>query len=117
MEISDLEANILEEKEKINFYETEIQNAADLASGKSELNDKEINESRKKYEEFILKLREDIQNNENIKTKCHKYIKNILLESATVYTGFGFPSKSVTGGIVNLKSAVKACEKAVKSRN
>jgi hypothetical protein len=44
-------------------------------------------------------------------------IKNILLESATVYTGFGFPSKSVTGGIVNLKSAVKACEKAVKSRN
>lgn len=41
-------------------------------------------------------------------------IKNILLESATVYTDFGFPSKSVTGGIVNLKNAVKMCEKAAK---
>jgi hypothetical protein len=43
-------------------------------------------------------------------------IKTILLESATVYAGFDFPSKSVTGGIVNLKAAVKACDKAVKSR-
>jgi cell wall-associated protease len=43
-------------------------------------------------------------------------IKTILLETATVYTGFDFPFKSVTGGIVNLKSAVKACEKAVKSK-
>ena len=43
-------------------------------------------------------------------------IKTILLETATVYTGFDFPSKSVTGGIVNLKAAVKACDKAVKSR-
>lgn len=44
-------------------------------------------------------------------------IKTILLETATVYTDFDFSFKSVTGGIVNLKSAVKACEKAVKSRN
>jgi subtilisin family serine protease len=43
-------------------------------------------------------------------------IKTILLESATVYTGFGFPSKSVTGGIINLKNAVKMCEKAAKSQ-
>ena len=41
-------------------------------------------------------------------------IKTILLESATVYTGFGFPSKSVTGGIINLKNAVKMCKKAAK---
>jgi len=43
-------------------------------------------------------------------------IKNILLESATVYTDNEFPSKSVTGGIVNLKNAVKMCEKAVGSK-
>ncbi|MFM6935720.1 MAG: S8 family peptidase [Flavobacteriales bacterium] len=43
-------------------------------------------------------------------------IKNILLDSATVYTDNEFPSKSVTGGIVNLKNAVKMCEKAVGSK-
>jgi hypothetical protein len=43
-------------------------------------------------------------------------IKTILLVTATVYADFDFPSKSVTGGIVNMKAAVKACAKAVKSR-
>jgi subtilisin family serine protease len=43
-------------------------------------------------------------------------IKSILLESATVYPGFDFPSKSVTGGIINLKNAVKMCQKAEKTQ-
>jgi subtilisin family serine protease len=41
-------------------------------------------------------------------------IKNILLDSATRYQDFGFPSKSITGGIINLKEAVKLCEKEVR---
>jgi subtilisin family serine protease len=43
-------------------------------------------------------------------------IKTILLQTSTRYKDFGFPMKSVTGGIVNLKSAVKACQKAAKSK-
>jgi len=43
-------------------------------------------------------------------------IKTILLESATVYTDFDFPSLSVTGGIINLKNAVKMCQKAEKAK-
>jgi subtilisin family serine protease len=42
-------------------------------------------------------------------------IKNILLQTATVYKDFDFTSLSVTGGIVNLKAAVKACQKAEKA--
>ena len=43
-------------------------------------------------------------------------IKTIILQTATVYKDNEFPTKSVTGGIVNLKSAVKACQKAEKSK-
>jgi hypothetical protein len=43
-------------------------------------------------------------------------VKTILLESATVYTDFDFPSLSVTGGIINLKNAVKMCQKAEKAK-
>jgi len=42
-------------------------------------------------------------------------IKRILLETATVYSDFAFTELSVTGGIVNLKEAVKSCKKAEKA--
>jgi subtilisin family serine protease len=42
-------------------------------------------------------------------------IKTILLETATVYSDFGFTDLSVTGGIINLKEAVKSCKKAEKA--
>jgi cell wall-associated protease len=42
-------------------------------------------------------------------------IKTILLETATVYSDFNFTELSVTGGIINLKEAVKACKKAEKA--
>lgn len=42
-------------------------------------------------------------------------IKRILLETATVYSDFAFTEFSVTGGIVNLKEAVKSCKKAEKA--
>ena len=42
-------------------------------------------------------------------------IKSILLQTATVYTDYDFPSQSVTGGIINIKEAVKSCKKAEKA--
>jgi subtilisin family serine protease len=42
-------------------------------------------------------------------------IKTIILQTATVYEDFDFTDLSVTGGIVNLKAAVKACQKAEKA--
>jgi len=64
IDISETQAKILDAKNKIEFFASEIEKAQDLATGRMIPNDKEIDESRKKYESFSVAATAKLQKNE-----------------------------------------------------